>query len=335
MVVLLDGLGLELLRRRAGHAPFLRSLLPGSPELTCGFPSTTATSLASLGTGTPPGEHGLVGYQARIPGTEVIFDHLSWENGPDPRAWQPDATIFERVADDGVAVTRIGLPYFDGSGLTVASQRGGRFVGARSLSEGVKAAVRAVRAEQRALVFLYWGDIDKFGHVHGCDSPEWTAALEEADTQLRRLAEQLPADASLTVTADHGMVDIPFADRIDLARDAELDEGVGAITNEPRAPHVYTLPGAAADVAARWSGRFGDRALILTRDQAIDEGWFGPVAARNAARIGDVVAAFGPGLAVEDSRTSKPTLLSLLGMHGSLTSAETSVPLLHHAALAS
>ena len=88
--------------------------------------------------------------------------------------------------------------------------------------------MQAARADKRALVF-YWGDIDKFGHVHGCDS-QVDAALEETDTQLRRLAERLPADASLTVTADRGMVDIPFADRIDLAPGMpELDDGVVAI----------------------------------------------------------------------------------------------------------
>ena len=92
-----------------------------------------------------------------------------------------------------------------------------------------------------------------------------------------------------------------------------------------------TLPGAATDVATRWSGRFGDRALILTREQAIDEGWF------RAGRGAQCGADRGRGRSLRsgarrrDSR-SNPSC-SLLGMHGSLTSAETSVPLLHHAAL--
>lgn len=332
VVVLLDGLGLELLRRRAGHAPFLRSLLPTGTELACGFPATTATSLASLGTGRPPGEHGLLGYQVAIPETGQIFDHLSWENGPDPFAWQPDPTIFERLAAEDVAVVRIGLPRFDGSGLTTAAQRGGRFVGANSLSAGIRAAVRAVTTIDRALVYLYWGDIDRTGHMLGVGSPEWTAVLEDADAQLRRLAEALPRHTSLTITADHGMIDVPFEERIDLATDPELDAGVRAITHEPRAPHVYCEPGAAAAVAEAWRGRLAGRAVVLTREQAIDEGWFGPVAPRNAGRIGDLVVAMGPRGAIEDSRTSKPILLQLLGMHGSVTQDEVAVPLLHRPA---
>ncbi|MEI2775411.1 MAG: nucleotide pyrophosphatase/phosphodiesterase family protein [Tetrasphaera sp.] len=328
VVVLLDGLGAQLLGRRAGHAPFLRSLLGDGQVLASGFPATTATSTASFGTGLAPGEHGLLGYQSKIPETGAVFDHLSWEGGPDPRRWQPEATVFELAAAQGLAVARVGLPRFDGSGLTVAALRGGRFLGATTLQRGVAATVRFLRDHDQALVYVYWGDIDKAGHESGCDSPAWISALEHADEQLRRLAEQLPAHTSLHITADHGMVDVPFDQRIDLAVDRELDAGIVATAGEPRAPHLYCRPGAAAEVAATWSSRFGQSALVRVREQAIADGWFGPTAERNVARIGDVVVAFGAGLAVEDSRTSKPILLTLLGMHGSMTLEETAVPLL-------
>lgn len=328
VVVLLDGLGAHLLARRAGHAPFLRSLLGDGRALVSGFPATTATSTASFGTGLAPGEHGLLGYQSLIPETGAVFDHLSWEGGPDPRGWQPEATVFELAASAGLAVARVGLPRFDGSGLTVAALRGGQFLGAQSLARGVEATLGFVRRHDRALVYLYWGDIDKAGHEAGCDSPQWVAALEEADAQLGRLAGQLPADTCLHVTADHGMVDVPFDQRVDLAADRELDAGIVATAGEPRAPHLYCRPGAATDVAATWSARFGDSALVRTREEAIAQGWFGPTAERNIARLGDVVVALGAGLAVEDSRTSKPILLTLLGMHGSMTPDETAVPLL-------
>ncbi|CCH74121.1 Type I phosphodiesterase/nucleotide pyrophosphatase (fragment) [Nostocoides australiense Ben110] len=85
-------------------------------------------------------------------------------------------------------------------------------------------------------------------------------------------------------------------------------------------------------MAEAWRGRLAGRAVVLTREQAIDEGWFGPVARRNAGRIGDLVVAMGPRGAIEDSRTSKPILLQLLGMHGSVTRDEVAVPLLHRPA---
>jgi len=122
-VVLVDGLGYELVRRRGGHAPFLRSLLPAAYRITAGFPSTTATSMGTFGTGLPPGAHGLLGYEVLVPGEDRLVNELSWEDGPDPLAWQPEPTVFEVAQRDGVDVTRIGPGYFDGSGLTLAAVR--------------------------------------------------------------------------------------------------------------------------------------------------------------------------------------------------------------------
>jgi len=117
VVVLVDGLGYGQLSRRAGHAPFLRAHLPTTRRLDCGFPSTTAASMGTFGTGTPPGRHGLVGMEVLDPAAGRVFNELSWENGPDPFAWQPVPTVFELLANEGVLVTRIGPRFFDGSGL--------------------------------------------------------------------------------------------------------------------------------------------------------------------------------------------------------------------------
>ncbi len=141
VVVLVDGLGHDLLVRRAGHAPWLRTMLPTTLRVPSGFPSTTATSVASFGTGLAAGAHGLVGYEALVPETGLVFNELSWEEGPDPRLWQPHDTVFEVAARAGVEVTRVGPAHFDGSGLTNAVARGGRFVAAASLPERVDATL--------------------------------------------------------------------------------------------------------------------------------------------------------------------------------------------------
>ncbi|MCH8628592.1 alkaline phosphatase family protein [Arsenicicoccus piscis] len=333
VVVLVDGLGDELLRARSGHAPFLRRALgtPGAAlRLQCGFPSTTATSMGTFGTGLPPGAHGLVGYQVLIPGEERLLNELSWDAGVDPYAWQPSETLFQRAAAAGVAVTRIGPHFFDGSGLTEAALRGGSFQGARDLDARVDRAVAAVRSARRSLVYLYWGDVDKAGHVFGCESPEWTTELERVDAELARLARLVPADTAIYVTADHGMVDVDHLHRINLEHDAELDAGVRLMGGEPRAPQLYVRPGATADVLATWRERIGDRGVVVAREQALDEGWFGRGAPRPAVvdRIGDVLVALTGELAIIDSRTMRPELMALLGLHGSITEAETAIPLL-------
>lgn len=335
VVVLVDGLGAQLLTRRGGHAPFLRRLLQ-DPEaavtIDCGFPSTTATSMGSFGTGSLAGAHGLVGYEAYDPDTDAVFNELSWEDGPAPHRWQPAPTVFEAVQAAGVAVTRIGPGFFDGSGLTEAALRGGRFIAARSLAARVDATVSAVRAQPRSLVYLYWGDVDKIGHVHGCDSHEWVAELEEVDAQLARLANLLPADTSLHITADHGMVDVPLDARPDIAEDAELDAGLRHVSGEPRCVQLHVQTGALDDVLATWRGRLGEDALVVTRDEAIESGWFGTVSHTVRPRIGEVIAAMTGPIAVQDSRRHRPELRALIGVHGSITADEVAIPWLTLAA---
>jgi len=330
VVLLVDGLGDRLLSERGGHAPFLRSLRahPSSSVLASGFPSTTATSMGMLGTGLLPGAHGLVALDVLDPDRDVLFNELLWDPKVDPRRWQPSQTVFEKISAAGLDVVRIGPGFFDGSGLTEAVQRGGSFVAARSLEQRVGAALAAVRAARSGLVYVYWGELDKTGHESGCGSWPWIEELERVDAFTRRLAEGLPSDVLLLVTADHGMVDVPFENRLDLAHEPDLAAGVRHVGGEPRSLQLYCRPGAAEDIAAAWRERLGSSMTVLTRDQVVGSGWFGPVAAHVLPRIGDVVtSAIGP-VAVVDSRTARAEILRLVAYHGARTPDETLIPLL-------
>ena len=63
-LLVVDGLGWELLRGHQAAAPFLSELAVSGRPLTAGFPATTATSMASLGTGAAAG----TARRARLPG---------------------------------------------------------------------------------------------------------------------------------------------------------------------------------------------------------------------------------------------------------------------------
>ncbi|WP_018156032.1 alkaline phosphatase family protein [Demetria terragena] len=329
VVVLIDGLGLRLLERNRGHAPFMRAVLAETRPLNVGFPTTTATSMGSFGTGLPPGIHGLTGYQVRDPETGELFNELSWDFGPRPEQWQPEPTWLQRAAESGIATTMVAPAYFNGSGLTRAALRGAQFRSAGTLSKRVDATLAALRADRRSLVYLYWGELDRTGHVHGCTSAAWCTELEHVDAEMRRLAGSLPRGCSFTLVADHGMVDIPRDGRVDVAADPELDSGVAVVGGEMRALQLYCEPGAADDVLDTWTERFGAQAWVRTREQAIADGWFGPVHERVLPRIGDVVVAFHEPIGVVDSRVMRRVVIDLLGQHGSLTEDEIQVPMIH------
>ena len=130
VVFLVDGLGAELLARTAMPRRTSPRSWRAAPPVRPGSRRRPPPSLTSLGTGLAPGAHGLVGFTARIPGTDQLLNHLWWDKRVDPLEWQPHPTAFGRLARAGVHVTSVNKREFDGSGLTVASQRGATYVGA-------------------------------------------------------------------------------------------------------------------------------------------------------------------------------------------------------------
>ncbi len=326
VVLLVDGLGWQLLRDNAVDAPYLSTLAAATSPITCGVPSTTATSLTTLGTGLPPGAHGVVGFTSRIPGTDRLLDALRWDKTVDPREWQVHDTVFGRAATAGVAATAVSRRAFAGSGLTDVSQRGAEFVPADTSGERISAAVRSA-AGSPSLTYVYDGELDATGHRRGSSSWAWRHQLAVIDMFAARLREALPPTTALLITADHGMVDIELEARIDVDDEMELIDGVTVFGGEARFRHLYCAAGAVDDVALRWRERCGTAAWVVTRDEAIDEGWFGSVDTHVRPRLGDVLVASGSGMAVVSS-SRFPHEASLIGLHGSLTPEEMLVPLL-------
>jgi hypothetical protein len=209
--------------------------------------------------------------------------------------------------------------------------RGADFRPADSMGALAAQAATALRENDRAFVTVYHGDLDGTGHVFGVASDAWYNQLAHVDKLAEQLAGALPAGTIMYVTADHGMVDISPEDKFDVDAHPELRSGLALLGGEPRARHLYARRGAAAGLLAAWREALGDRAWVLSRDEAISEGWFGPVDAAMTSRIGDVVAAPGGSLALVATQ-AEPRESRLIGMHGSLTPAEQLVPALMYTA---
>ncbi|MFH8220714.1 alkaline phosphatase family protein [Streptomyces sp. NPDC018057] len=334
-VFLIDGLGWEQLRAHPDEAPFLTSLLGSSRggtgrPLTAGYPATTATSLASVGTGLPPGAHGLPGYTVRDPATGALMNQLRWQPYTDPRAWQPYPTVFELAHRAGVHAAQVSSPAFQNTPLTKVALSGGTFLGRLTGEDRMDVAAGQLAAADRALVYTYYSELDGAGHRFGVDSDAWRGQLMHVDRLAQRLAEQLPPRSALYVTADHGMVDVVFDEehRIDFDADWELRAGVALLGGEGRARHVYAVPGAAGDVLTCWREVLGEQFWVASRDEAIEAGWFGPrIDDRVYERLGDVIAAARDDvLLIASEREPKESLM--VGNHGSMTPAEQFVPLL-------
>lgn len=323
VVMMVDGMGHRLLAEHPREAPYLHGLL--GEAATAGVPSTTATSLTSLGTGLAPGTHGLVGFTSRIPGTTDLLNALFWNKKVDPLEWQPHPTAFELLERVGVHTTVVSKPEFVDSGLTLSGQRGAAYAGVDGLTARIDATLAAV-GRRPSVTYVYESELDHVGHRHGVDSPVWRAQLQAVDEDVQELREALPADVALLVTADHGMVDVIDGSRIDVDTVDGLRDGVLLLGGEARLRHVYCQRGAVGDVAATWREQLADRATVLTREEAIEQGWFGAVTDTVRPRLGEIVVAAHDDVGLFSS-VSFGYETTLIGLHGSLTAREMLVPL--------
>lgn len=335
IAVVVDGLGAHNLDARAGHARFLTAMKAKKDVARSVFPTTTATALTSLLTATDAGAHGIVGYRVRVPETGILSNQLTgWEgDGLDPLIWQRRPTFFERNPD--VPAFVVSREEYRGSGFTRGSFRGATFLAGESVADRLQIAAQAAHEHPGALVYAYAPELDSIGHRRGWESDDWIAELEEIDQAVRRFHGDLPTDVGAVLTADHGMVDVPRHAHVLLDEGSPLLRGVAAVAGEPRMLHLYADLGATGTVLDTWRQAEGERSWVLSREEAIEAGLFGPsVAAEVEPRIGDVLVAARARVAYYDDRPKDKAGQKMIGQHGSLTSAERIVPLIRLGAFA-
>lgn len=324
VLLVLDGLGWDQLNDHARMLPVVTSL--AGRDITTVAPTTTATALSSITTGLTPGEHGLIGYRMMLKGEVInvlrwIGDHGDGQRGERRRSLPPPE-IQPFTPFMGVEVPVISPKELESSAFTEAHLRGSRPVGYRA-SSAIAVEVRRQLAAGERFVYAYYGTIDKTAHERGFGE-FYEAELRTADRLVGDVLEALTPGASLVITADHGQVEV--GDRI-VEPDPQLLAMVTAQSGEGRFRWWHTGRVPPDEVAKAALDAYGDAAWVVTREQTLDEGWFGPtVSPPVASRLGDVALVAKDAISFFDPADSGP--FELVCRHGSLTSAEVRVPLL-------
>lgn len=331
VVLLLDGVGADLLAEHRALTPTLRRLEGSIGRIRTVSPSTTASAMVSLHTGCAPLEHGVLGYHGFDPDGRRAVNQLTGAPGVDPHAWMPLATPVEAGTRRAVQVAPA---KHAGSHLSGVAYRGWEFLG-HGRGDRVEAVRTALhRGGPDALVHLHVDDVDHAGHVHGIDSEQWRTALAEVDALVGTLLRRLPRGTRVHLTADHGMIDTSAAHTVDLADEPEILRLVEEATGEARALALHAVPGEGAveELAERMRALMGEHALVLTREQVLAAGLFAPagtpIPAHVRGRLADVLVLARGRWGVDDFSRRSETARSMIGVHGSLTSAEAVVPLL-------
>ena len=328
LLFLIDGFGFDTLATYADAMPTMSRMF-NHGRIQTAFPSTTATSLATLTTGQLPGAHGMLGYTVQVPRSGGrLLNALKWDERVDPENWQPIETLFQRAAAAGINVTHVAAKRYENSGFTRAVFRGAQYKGANLVADLISETKLALH-KAPSFVYLYVNDLDTAGHSDGVGSEKWIAALSMIDQMVSQLMKEVPKGTRIWVTSDHGMINVQ--EKIVIGLDNSLMEGVSVVAGEPRARHLYLdsdSPTARAETASLWQEYLQDKALVLTREQAISSNLFGAEVSADALdRMGEVIAIARGGLVLLDAdRVDKEG--AMVGHHGADSDIESQVGLL-------
>jgi len=328
LLFLIDGFGINTFEKYAEVMPTMSRMFNHGLIQTA-FPSTTATSLATLTTGAMPGAHGMLGYTVQVPRSGGrLLNALKWDERVDPENWQPVETLFQRASAAGINVTHVAAKRYENSGFTRAVFRGANYKGANVVADLISETKAALQATP-SFVYLYVNDLDSAGHSDGVGSDKWIAALSMIDQMVSQLMKEVPKGTRIWVTSDHGMVNVQ--EKIVIGRDNPLLDGVSVVAGEPRARHIYLTDDsltARADAASLWQQYLQEKALVLTREQALSSNLFGTdVSADAIDRMGEIIAIARGGLVLLDAdRADKEG--AMVGHHGGDSDIESQVGLL-------
>jgi hypothetical protein len=312
--------------------------------LTSVFPATTATALASLATGLPPGEHGLLGFRMFLKEFGLVANMLSLspegfkrpdvllELGLKPSRFFPAKTIYERLAPRVRSFMLLKLPFLR-SGLSRLLYRGAHLMPIINSSDLCVQMRKLLEQNEEGPLFIsaYWDAIDGIGHIYGPSQEELQAELRQLSFSLEheffeKLSPRAARDALMLITADHGLVEVRREEMFSITRHPRLSRGLLLPpTGDFRASYLHLQQGELKPIK-RYLRRYSDRVIALESEEALAAGLFGPARAIREEwrpRIGDLVLlARGRGFIFYPYDEFR-----LKGYHGGLTPEEMLVPL--------
>ena len=318
VLLVVDGLGWNQFKDRKHLLPTMAKM--ESRSITSVAPTTTAAGLPSISTGLPPGEHGLLGYRMEVGGS--VMNVLRWtDKRGDLRSVNPPNEVQPCPPFLGSRVPVVSKSIFAETGFTLAHLRGADHLGWRHVSAIAVEVGAQVRAG-RKFVYAYYDGLDSVAHDKGF-GPFYDAEIATVDRLVEDIMNVLPTGARLLVTADHGQVHVGDAS---VALGTDVLGLVRQQSGEGRFRWLHARNGATADLLAA-AQQYADIAWVVSREQVIDEHWFGAnIPSIHQQRLGDVALVARTNVTFDDPEENGP--YALVCRHGSLTPDEMLVPLL-------
>lgn len=293
------------------------------------FPSTTTAATTSYYNGQSAYEHGWLGWQLyfkEYASDVTTFMRTSYytnrpiEGAQPSVALMPYETVFDKIKKSAPEVVLRTIYAFDSYCEHGADEK-------IRIADfpGLCARVAEIsNKDEESYTIAYWGEPDTSMHEHGVGSPEAVWQYKYLDDHLKRLSERL-RDTLLIVTADHGLINSVSQD-ISLMPEI-MDCLILPPSIEARAAAFYVKPHKKNAFEQAFKARFGDKFLLLSREDIYRTGIFGRGVRHNKFDdfIGDYVACARSDANITYSVPEVPAH-SLIGMHAGLTEDEMLVP---------
>lgn len=317
ILMLFDGMGIDMLTRHLPADSFLRSHLVC--PLSSVFPPTTMAAETTVQSGLSPIEHGHLGWDLwfdEMGENYQVFGRRGKTSGRPYAAGDPGElflhydSIRTLIARENPELPVHYLapftpPYF------------------RTLRDYFRLAADIAREDGSHFLYAYWMNPDHDAHELGVGSPKTGRILRDIDRGVERFCRGL-TDTTLIITADHGMVDV---DMIWLSDYPELTE---MFAHEPsiesRATAFFIKDECRQAFPAAFDSLFGDRFRLYTAEEALAAQLLGPgnPHPRSRSFMGDFLACSTSSASFGMTPDPHP----LKALHAGLTADENRIPLI-------
>ena len=335
--VLVDGMGSYMVNQ----LPAAGAVRSGQcMELDAVFPATTACAMTTLANGTWPGTHGVPGWFGYLPERDLATVVLKFEErfrsrplselGVTPETLWPLPPAMASATRD----VQVMLPASIAHSPYTDYQTGGRrSIGYDNLTQLSVLLIERLGVSGPAFTYCYVPEFDALAHEHGALAEVPLQAVRAIDTLLSQLADSLPDDTRLAISADHGLLDVADKDIYLVDRESPLMALLRtAPCGEPRTPHLFVRPGALSDVRAFLIDSHSEDFAFLTQSEADEIELFGPQPLSGFARtrFGDLIGVALRAATFELAEPLSDDHSQHRGRHGGMTPAEVRVPLSIH-----
>lgn len=351
ILVLMDALALHRFQRwiEDGTLPVWGRLVQSGllAPLTSIVPSTTSSALTTLWSGRSVTEHAITGYEMwmkeyGIVANTILHTPITYQGdigglertGFEPEKFLPFTTLGSHLLAHGVKTYALQHHSIAHSGLSrmlFKDVKIQKFATPPELWINLRQLLES-RPDERLYTWVYWGEVDHFGHFYGPDDERAAAefavfshAMEKY--LLNRLSDRARRDTLLLLTADHGQIATPPDPHYDLRNHPGLVRRLHIQpTGEHRLSYLYIRPGQSEAVREYLERTWPGQIFVLDAAYAVDRGLFGPGAAHTGLldRLGDIIV--GARGNAYFWWANKDNIL--FGRHGGMHPEEMLVPLL-------